>query len=376
MNKNEWVPKELQLMLDEKGNRCISVIVPLASLQPLREQNQLLLDKALLNVLSVWKDRYPSVDPTSFLEKLKKLIRKIDPLQVPKGVGLYVSPNIELLKPLQFTPASSITVGENFEIRYYLQNLQLEQEYALLTLTENEMALYKGSCKQMERLSVEDILKHPAANYEYATPSRSTSYAGHSHSKSFERDQTLSEDKRLENWFHKIDALIGKHSPPKPPLIIMASDRIASMFMQHSNYPKRLQIKINKDPVHLPLHQLAELAWPAACTHFEEEATNTIQVLRELTGRGLNRRGLQECWRAAQEGNCRILLVEKNYRQPGFLSKDPYYLFLKPPHQTHQLLTDAVDDLIELTIQKKGKILFTEDGLLDLEKNVALITRY
>ncbi len=107
-----------------------------------------------------------------------------------------------------------------------------------------------------------------------------------------------------------------------------------------------------------------------------KENKAVFQLLKESVGLGLSRLGVQECWRATQEGNCRILLVEKDFHQPGFITNDPYYLFLTSPRSSHRILADAVDELMQTVIEKGGEILLLENGDLTLENRIGLITRY
>ena len=133
---------------------------------------------------------------------------------------------------------------------------------------------------------------------------------------------------------------------------------------------------VEKDPSHLSHHDIALLCRDTIHSLTRNEQRKTLDVLKEAVGTGHARTGLQACWRAAQEGNCRILLVEKSYHHPGFLTKDPYYLFLKPPLQSHEILTDAADELMELVLKKNGSVLLVESGMLEQENKIGLITRY
>jgi peptide subunit release factor 1 (eRF1) len=86
--------------------------------------------------------------------------------------------------------------------------------------------------------------------------------------------------------------------------------------------------------------------------------------------------GIQEVWKAAKEGRGLKLLVEKDYRKPGFLNNDETHLFLTPPKTIHRIVADAVDDIIEMVWEKNGQVVFTENDLLKDYQRIALITRY
>jgi hypothetical protein len=135
-------------------------------------------------------------------------------------------------------------------------------------------------------------------------------------------------------------------------------------------------VHVNRDPSHDSASTLAKLAIAPVYAMQEKKVEKLISEWNELVGKGFTRTGLQACWRAAQEGNCRILLVEQTYSKPGYLLDDPYYLFLSPPAGMHTTLPDAVDDLIKVVLEKRGTVHFTGDELLSSQQKIALITRY
>ena len=94
-------------------------------------------------------------------------------------------------------------------------------------------------------------------------------------------------------------------------------------------------------------------------------------------GEHLGISGIQEVWQAAKEGRAFKLLVEKDFRKPGFVAKDAYKLFfLRPPQNSHKILADAVDDIIEMVLEKNGQVFFTDNDALKDYQRIALITRY
>jgi hypothetical protein len=76
-------------------------------------------------------------------------------------------------------------------------------------------------------------------------------------------------------------------------------------------------------------------------------------------------------------GKGNVLVVEKDLSIPGFTAEDdPYHLRLQPPTGQHRILTDAVDDLIELVLEKNGEVRFVGNGMLARFNGIAMINRY
>ena len=107
-----------------------------------------------------------------------------------------------------------------------------------------------------------------------------------------------------------------------------------------------------------------------------EEDDKLISSLNELFGRELVSIGLPDVWRNARQGKGNVLVVEKDLAQPAFLTADGYQLWLSAPAEEHQLVSDAIDDLIEIVLSMDGKVHFVENGKLAEFNGVAMIHRY
>jgi hypothetical protein len=55
---------------------------------------------------------------------------------------------------------------------------------------------------------------------------------------------------------------------------------------------------------------------------------------------------------------------------------DDNQLYLDAPAVLHHIVTDAVDDLIEMVLEKNGRVTFVDNDMLKDYNRIALITRY
>ena len=86
--------------------------------------------------------------------------------------------------------------------------------------------------------------------------------------------------------------------------------------------------------------------------------------------------GILSVWDAVTEGRGLTLLLERDYHIQGFLQETSEILHLKPPKEPHIVLNDAVNELINRTLEKNGKLILVENGMLRNHQHVGLITRY
>ena len=368
--------EELSTLLSQKGNTCISIILPLAKYGPEREQNQRIIDKAIQKAEQLWQQYFPDRSQDHWLSKILQLKEKLDPVHPPQSIGFYVSEQVQLACSFPFLTKEKIVIGESFEIRDLLKKVQDDQPYLLLTLTFQKAQLYQGAYTQLTPLKPTGLSSVFKEYLEYDRPSRSTSYAGQAHVKSFEKEKQAIIDERAMHHFKKVDELVRHYQTAHTPIVVVADQEPLALYKKVSTFERQSLLFIEKDPAHLSEHQLGTYGWPQVKKWLDNQLKKLLEQYDEAVGAGRTRDGLQACWRAAQEGNCLFLIVDEGYQAPGFLGDDDYYLFRKPPLQGHRTITDAVDDLIELVLEKHGRVLLAEPDTLPLGKKVMLITRY
>jgi hypothetical protein len=368
--------EELSVLLSQKGSTCISIIIPLAKYGPEREQNRRLVDKAIQQAEQFWLQRYPERPSNWWLSKILQLKEKLDPVHPPQSLGFFISEEVQQVFSFPFVTKEKIVIGDSFEIRDVLKTVQDNQPYLLLTLTSQKAQLYQGQYTQLVPLKQTGLSSVFKEAYEYNRPSRSTSYAGQAHVKSFEKEKQDVIEEIAAKHFRRVDDIVKNYQTATTPLVVMADQQILAIYKKITSWPDDWLLPVAKDPSHLSEHQLSLDAWPRVKNLLDALLTQQIERFNQAIGTGHTREGLQACWRAAQEGNCLCLLVDESYHTAGFLGHDPLYLFRKPPLEEHRVITDAVDDLIELVLAKKGKVLIAEPDTLPAGKKVILITRY
>ena len=368
--------EELATLLSQKGNTCISIILPLAKYGPEREQNQRIIDKAIQKAEQLWHLYYPDRSQKPWLSKLLQLKEKLDPVHPPQSIGFFVSEDVQLVCSFPFSTNEKIVIGNSFEIRDLLKKAQDDQPYLLLTLTFQKAQLYQGAYTQLTPLKPTGLSGIFKEYIEYNRPSRSTSYAGQAHVKSFEKEKQAVIDERALHHFKKVDEIVNHYQTAHTPIVVVADQEPLALYKKVSTLDRQSLLFVEKDPAHLSEYQLGTHGWPPVKKWMDNQLTELLKQYDEAIGAGRTRDGLQACWRAAQEGNCLFLIVDEGYHVPGFLGNDDYYLFRKPPLQGYRIITDAVDDLLELVLEKKGRVLLVEPDTLPFGKKVLLITRY
>jgi hypothetical protein len=281
-----------------------------------------------------------------------------------------------LAVPFQFHVEEKVMVGDNFELRDLLYKVNYSDPYYVLLLTENNAKLFTGVWNELHEITNEQWPMEYEEEYSYNPPSQSTSYAGYSHVKGFEKDKSELEEIRFKSFFRNADKSLSTYLTGNIPLIVLGVEKELSWFEYVSANKNHIIAQFPGSYPHANSKQLADIAWPLMQAHLQHKRQQLVKEFEEKIGEGLGTVGIQEIWRAAKEGRGLKLLVEKDYRCPGFVEQEAYHLFLHPPQNAHRIVADAVDDIIETVLEKKGQVFFVDPGMLKDFQRIALITRY
>ena len=368
--------EDLLMLQKAKGNICISVIVPTHRTSPDRRVDKPEVEEAIDKAKQLLQIKYPEKDIKPLLQSLDDQLEAIDFVHNTEGIGLYISPGVKVIVHFPFPVEEKIMVDNNFEIRDLLYKLNYDQPYYVLMLTEKEAKLFEGSWNNLSEIKGDHWPWKYEDEYVYSKPARSSSFAGHAHVKIFEKDKTELEHIRFTNFFREIDKKLNDYLMNNTPLIILAPERENSLFEKISMHRKNIIHKIHGSYGYENLKSISDIVWPGMYEHLQTERKQLINEFKEMIGEHRGISGIQSVWEATKEGKALKLLVEKDYRCPGFVTENDYNLYLRPPNATHKTLPDAVDELIETVLQKNGKVYFTDNDWLKDYGRIALITRY
>jgi hypothetical protein len=310
------------------------------------------------------------------LHAIDTLYNAIDFSHNADGVGLFVSPNYQLLVQFPFPVVEKVLIGDNFEIRDLLYKVNMERPYYVLSLSEKAVRFFEGSINTLEEIKDKNFPKEYEEEYLYAAASRGVTGAGNTQVRNFEKDRSALEEIRYKDFYRYADESLKDYLVDKAPLFLLGAEKDIARFTQITVNRFHIIQPIAGNYEHFGNAALAALVWPLVLENMQFENEKDVKEFIEKIGEHHAVNGIQEVWKAAKEGRGLKLLVEKDYRKPGFLNNDETHLFLTPPKTIHRIVADAVDDIIEMVWEKNGQVVFTENDLLKDYQRIALITRY
>ena len=115
-------------------------------------------------------------------------------------------------------------------------------------------------------------------------------------------------------------------------------------------------------------------AWPLVAQHLDDEDAQALANLD--TARGINRYagGINEVWELAEQGRVELLVVERSYEFPARLHDG--HLSSADDVESPDVIDDAVDELIEAVLMKRGRVAIVADGELTEHGRIASVLRY
>lgn len=370
------INQEIEQLLAESGAPCVSVIVPVHRTAPDKIKDK----KAVINAVKLAKNllntKYPEYNSELMLKTIDDMVETLDFVHHKDGIGLFVSPGISKRINFPFPVSEKVKVDKSFESRDLLYYLNTILDYNVLAISQKSINLYVAKGEELHELKNGDFPLVYEETYEYSKPTIGTSY-GNSSLKGFERDKSELEEIRLKDLLRKADHLLEKYCTTKTPLVITGGKKEIADFLDVTQFKKKIIGKVTGNFNH-DLSQLAKHVWDIVQDYQKDTDKMLLSNLQELFGRGMVAVGIEDVWKQANEGKGLELFLPKDFECAAYISDDGYDLKLLPPSSSNKYTfsVDVIERLITIIGEKRGKVVFLDNGQLDDFDKIALQLRY
>ena len=374
--KLENVSSLYKELIREKGTVCVSIIFPVNSnpFDKLADQIYIKEIKTKAEALIGAKGKSDFIN--KLIQKTKDAIESIDLSAGPSGIGIYISNNISKLITFPFHVKEKIIVDHSFETRHILLNDFVEISRFILMLTEKSGHLYTSKGSFLNEIKDSHFPAIYEEQYEYSKPSRGTSFQSNGSLKQFEKDKSTVQQMRQKVFYKNIDVNLGKYVSEKTPLLLTGAEKDIAYYEQVSLHKNKIHGKISGNLEYSNLNDLNSKISEAVRAHIDKETNDLLSKVRELSGRGLTTTGIKEIWKAVKEGKGLKLLVEEDFFQTAFSENGNDNILMHRVSERNKVISDVVDDLIEMVLDKNGEVVFLKNGQLHSYNKMVLINRY
>lgn len=318
-----------------------------------------------------------------------------------RGLAVFVAPGSTTSLKLNAAAPEQLVVGDRFYLKPLMAVSSIDESFLVLALDKNLTRLFGGSRTSIEPISLGDVPMTFAEAMKYDEVGRSlsthsttggrissrgrqhegSSYAGYGNSKDAETEQT----ERFARFVE--DAVATAVSGMTTPMLLIASERLASSYRAVSSYPHIAGVWVSGSSDVLSPVQLQARALEALAPVFTSHLENALGVLRETEGSTLTSHDAAEIVVAASEGRVRTLFLAQEPGPFGVFDRDHHQVADVsdvPPHLMRESNTPTYDgaygwDLGDLaaaeTALHGGEVLYL-GGLHAPVEGLAAIYRY
>lgn len=300
----------------------------------------------------------PGDDPDAALTNLQRLVDAAVGGPTSAALALYAGPHTAIALRLPVEVRERVVVDPTFATRDLVRSLHRTPRHAVLVLSSREARLFEGAGDQLR----------PARTSSF--PLRDTRQRQHDGGRP-DRD-----DKDTAAFFRTVDRALATYLRLHPaPLVLAGSKRALATFTGLSTNLSRLAGLI---PVNLstePLSVLADRIRPVLERYLLSRQQEALALLDKQVGARRAVSGMADAWLAARTEGPEMLAVEQGLFYPARVSDDGTLLMPATDVEHPEVIDDAVDELIELVLERGGWVALVDDGLLATHGGVALTLR-
>lgn len=372
--------KEIDVLLNEKGGTCLTISLGLHSVSSERIRNKEALERIERMACEVISKHCGKSEKTALIleQNLHREISRVEPDHYDKGLGIFISEETAVTVYYPFYVNTAININAHFSIRDLLYYKSCVFDYRLVSLSKKRIRLFKGYGPYLEEVHDEKFPYTYTEEFEYSRPTIGTSY-GSGLLKNYERDKTVLQETRMDEFFRAAYKLLVAYDEGKTPIMLMGLQKEVRHFIDVSHCDeKKIVGIISGEHQYTANHELSDLAWNEILLRQTRSGEKKLSDIGEMFGQRIIATGVQHVWDAANEGKGLELIVEKDFQQHAFFSPDKMTLYTKKPlpGKGATYVPDAVEEIIRAVKEKNGEITFVDNESLLEYGGVVLKLRY
>jgi hypothetical protein len=278
------------------------------------------------------------------LERLHALADEAETLPARRGVALFASPSRTALVHLDVDVRDRTVVDDTFATRDLVEQARRNVAYEVATVSERRVRVFRGAGVSLEPVEGRGL--------------------------PLERRDEESD----HSWERRVLEVLRRLGGPATPLVLVGAERRVAALVRSGGVDPAGIVRGNHDVTSTA--ELAELARPHVAAWHASRNAAVLDRLGSARGRRLLATGLDELWWLARDGRVELLVVERSAAVPVRIVGD--HLETVPPEDAEapDVVDDAVDDLIEAVLLRRGDVAIVPDGTLGAGDGLAGALRY
>jgi len=359
MNRSEL--KHLQSI---KEYPSVSILMPTHRHFPENQQDPIRLKNLAKRAETRLLAEFSKPEVKIITGKINEIIEGIDLNHLQDGLAVFANKEYSGKFLFQFPVKERVAVDNTFLTRDLVFALNRAQPYYVLVLGDKAAQIFSGVRDNLSECKTEDF---PVFNkFRQMLDEAETTHTN---------DRLVNNIEKTRNYLREVDKEFKKINTDLYPLAIAGVEENISVFKDvrnNNNIIAALKGSYDKTSV----SELGKLIWAEVKKGFAEKRKQVLKQLDEAVGYKKAAMGIDEVWKTANEGRGVVLIVETNYQYPAKLDEIGMQLVPVEPDNGPDIMDDAVDEVIEIVLNKGGKVYFVENGVLSRFNGIAMILRY
>lgn len=357
------IRQKLEALATEKNTPCVTVSLNTHRTHPDNAQDIILLKNLLKEAEERVVNEFGKRPVSSLLEKLSSVESEIDVNYNLDSLHIYLSNDTkEIIKSAWSTNENGVHISDAFDIRSLIKSYNRSEEYFILLLSQNGVALYGA---------VNDGITNEIRNNDFPF-GENRHYNTHSDKGSDSKHL----DDLVREFLNTVDkAVVRMNNETGLNCVVICTEDNYSRLMQVADKPTIYSGYANIDYNKTETHHIAKQGWGIIKNLQHKRRVEAIDEIKEAVGQGNVLTDLQEIYQASIDGRGDLLMVHQDFAQPVLMTSD----------RTFELVTDVtkpnvIDDITSHiawdVLSKNGRVFFTtQDEIKDLGI-IVLKTRY
>jgi hypothetical protein len=358
--------KDIQLLNALRGYPAVSILLPTHRSAPDNRQDPIrvknLVRQASERLLGEFSRR--EVEPLQ--ARLEGLAQDVDYRHMLDGLALFANRDQAYSFTVPFPLEERVVIDETFATRDLVFALNRSTRYWALALSEQHTRLFEGLRDALTEVAVAPFpMKMEGPGGTEALPG----------ARGVEKMTYLEELRR--QYFRRVDAALKPWLASDPlPLVVAGVERHLSLFSEVTAHGPAVAATVAGNHDRMTPHEVAKAVWPAMEASVAQRRAVQLQHLEAAASARNAVSGIGEVWRAAREGRGDLLLVEAGFRFPAVVDESGLALSPAADRAAPGTIDDAVDEVIEMVLDKGGRVVFADDGTLASHQRIAMVLRY
>ncbi|MGL5081951.1 MAG: hypothetical protein ACRC8A_10740 [Microcoleaceae cyanobacterium] len=338
---------------------CVSLYMPTHRSHPDNVQDPIRFKNLVKQVEESLNQAYALGDVQALLEPLHQL-QDDDTFWNHTLDGLAIltsSARFDLFKICRTVPELSV-VADTFHLKPLLRYVQSADQFHVLAVAEDKLALFEGNRYALGSISV------PTISGTARTPAPSDPTA------------EVVGGRGIEGYFRAIDQAITEEISKlsEIPVVLAALPENIGQFRAIAKNPYLLPDSIVGDPFAFDTHELQVRAWAIVEPHYLSRLAKLSEDFGMAVSRQQGTGDLSDAAQAAIAGRIGTLLIDADQIQPGTI--DPVTGGIKTQNLDDPTVDDKLDDLAELVLKTGGEVVIVPTERMPTETGLAAIFRY